>query len=252
MNAQNMAGNDRQEVKPVGDPAAKDLPPTAESLAFAATLRAWRLHRGITQDDLAERSGVSKSSISMAERAFHHHPPKEITQSRIATALGITVQQLRTMPPKQSFGEEAAAPTPVVAPRAPEPGRGVTYIAPSKHNAREVDGLQLPSKWVLGATDDPAPLTYFTVTDTAMQPTIRVGDVAILEPCDTTAPGIYLVGERDHEGLVAIGIRRVTPTTNGKVRISCDNERFDRAQASPGELSVLAKVLFIVRTISPD
>lgn len=223
--------------------------PSSESEMFAASLRAWRLSRGLTQDELAVVAGVSKSSISMAERAFHYHPPKEITQSRLAQALGISLQELRMLPTGfDGRDRQMLAPVSMT-----ETGRGVQRIAASKLNAKEMDGISLPAKWVLGSTDEPADLSYLIVTDAAMQPTIRMGDVAVLEPFDSTAPGIYLVGARDSTGITPIGIRRVTPTSSGNVRLSCDNERFDRTPSNAtGKIVLLSKVLFVVRAIDPE
>lgn len=250
MNEQIGATLERAQVSQEPNRAAADLPPTAESLAFAATLRAWRLERRITQDELAERSGVSKSSISMAERAFHHHPPKELTQSRLATALGISSHELRMPPPAPGLTDAVAkkAALPVV----PETGRGVSQVAASEHNAREMDCLSLPAKWILGATDEPANLSYLVVTDAAMQPTIRTGDVAILEPFERLAPGLYFVGIREGGSITPVGIRRVTPSSTGQILISCDSERFDYTQAGTGQMEILEKVLRVIRLVEPE
>lgn len=226
-------------ARPIGSAES----PSDESRQFAASLKAWRLSRGLTQDELADKSGVSKASISMAERAFSKHPPKDVTQTKLATALDLTLDELRQMP----SGFESLDRMVTTQGTA----RGGHPIPPDRLNTRELPSLIFPSKWILGATDHPGDLSYYAVSDAAMQPTIKVGDIAVLEPHTDPAPGLFLVGHRQGGNIEPIGIRRVTPTPTGKTRMSCDNERFDRTSAA-GEIAILAKVLFIVRAIEPE
>lgn len=236
------------------DSFLKSRPPTddmarsaafEQSTEFAATLRAWRLARGMTQDQLAEVSGVSKSSISMAERAFHRLPPKEITQTKLAKALGITLRELREMP----SGFETTMS--ILQPPAPtEQRKGVLPVESSQHNERDMSALHLPSKWVLGATDIPGELSYFVINDASMQPTLKPGDIAIIEPSSALTAGLLLVGRRDGEAVSQVGVRRVIPTQSDKVRIACDNERFDRTTVqTEDQTAVLGRVLFVVRAV---
>ena len=55
---------------------------------FARTITAWRLSRGWTQDDLASRAGISKSSVSQIERGINGAMPKPITLGKLAYAFG--------------------------------------------------------------------------------------------------------------------------------------------------------------------
>lgn len=240
--------NANDEVgRAVADKGQNRDKPTKESKMFAASLRAWRLYKCLTQDELAEKAGVSKSSISMAERAFGHYPPKEITQVKLATALGISANDLQQMPP--TSGVSMLLPT-----KPPqEVGRAVQRVNPSAFNTKEMGAMVLPSKWILGSTDTPGDLTFLVVNDAVMQPTIKVGDVAILEPVGTVAPGLYLIGRREKTGVVPIGIRRVTSATTGKPVIACDNERYDQAvDDEASAIAVLSKVAFIIRAIEPE
>ena len=239
-----------------GEHASNNRPPSsniepsetsAQSLEFAATLRAWRLARRLTQDQLAEMADVSKSSISMAERAFHRLPPKEITQAKLARALGLTLVELRQMP--SGFDEFPA----IQAPQPAEPvelPRGVLPVEANAYNHRGMGALRLPSKWVLGSTDTPEELTYLVVNDGSMQPTLKPGDIAIIEPSTSLVAGILLVGRRDGDSISQVDIRRVIPTQSDKVRISCDNERFDGTIVqTESETAVLGRVIFVVRAI---
>lgn len=54
-------------------------------------LRAWRIERGLTQGQLADKAGVGRSSITNTENGGKVSP---LTISRLAKALGITQAQL--------------------------------------------------------------------------------------------------------------------------------------------------------------
>jgi transcriptional regulator with XRE-family HTH domain len=60
-------------------------------------LMEWRLARGLTQTDLAKRSGTVKSEISRLERGARRMTIEWMT--KLADALGITVEDLMTEPP---------------------------------------------------------------------------------------------------------------------------------------------------------
>lgn len=60
--------------------------------AFGKKLKVLRTSRGLTQDDLAERAGVSTSFISSLERGVD--APSFATLEALATALGVQVSSL--------------------------------------------------------------------------------------------------------------------------------------------------------------
>jgi len=60
-------------------------------------LRAWRAYRGLSQEDLADRAGVSRSTITNAERGSGTVLPS--TYQGLARALDIKPHQLRRPPP---------------------------------------------------------------------------------------------------------------------------------------------------------
>ena len=55
-------------------------------------LRAWRLHRGLTQRELALRSGLTQAQISSLEHL--DHAPAIKTLERLAKGLGLSAQDL--------------------------------------------------------------------------------------------------------------------------------------------------------------
>lgn len=75
---------------------------------LAARLRSLRAERGLTLDGLAERSGVSRSMISLVERG--ESSPTAAVLHRLATGLGTTLASL--------FAEEARPEAPPVVRRA--------------------------------------------------------------------------------------------------------------------------------------
>lgn len=54
-------------------------------------IRAWREHLGVTQQEVAERLGISQPAFAQQEAARR---PRKATRERIAAALGIFPEQL--------------------------------------------------------------------------------------------------------------------------------------------------------------
>lgn len=69
------------------------------------TLRAWRLHRMISQDELAERAHVARWTVQRAEQGL---PVKVTTAARLARALRVEREVLlrSTLPSDQ--GDQGA------------------------------------------------------------------------------------------------------------------------------------------------
>ncbi|GAA5042185.1 transcriptional regulator with XRE-family HTH domain [Thermocatellispora tengchongensis] len=66
--------------------------PGTLAAAIANNVRAQRAHRGLTLDELAARSGVSRGMLVQVEQARTN--PSVSTLARIADALGVTVARL--------------------------------------------------------------------------------------------------------------------------------------------------------------
>lgn len=73
--------------------------PTPKSRLVLPYLRAWRLHKLLTQDELAKAADVGRATVPRAES---HNPVNAITAARLARALGITVKQLESEDPEGS------------------------------------------------------------------------------------------------------------------------------------------------------
>jgi transcriptional regulator with XRE-family HTH domain len=75
---------------------------------IAARLRGLRAERGYTLDELAARSGVSRSAISLIERAASS--PTAVVLDRLATGLDVPLASLFDAPPLEGDGAEAPSP----------------------------------------------------------------------------------------------------------------------------------------------
>lgn len=56
-------------------------------------IKAWRLHLGMTQKEVATRAGITQAALSQMERA--EQPNRTATLEKLATALGLSVEQVR-------------------------------------------------------------------------------------------------------------------------------------------------------------
>lgn len=217
----------------------------AEAKSFAKALTQWRLSRSWTQDELAEHSGVSKSTISLAERAFHNQPPKPVTMSKLAAAFGITIEELQQLP--NPAARETIRSLVAQASKAEEPGADVVKIRASQYCREGMNFLSLPKNWPFGTAGENAPLSFMVVEDQAMLGSMRAGDIAVLAPVKSKSPGIYLVADATAPS-EPMGFRRVTPLPGNQLRITSDNERYSCADGifSSKEISLLAKVTSII------
>jgi len=64
----------------------------ATLLSNTSIIRAWREHFGLTQQELAQRAGLSQPTLARLEKASAR--PRTSTLKKLAAAMGITVAQL--------------------------------------------------------------------------------------------------------------------------------------------------------------
>ncbi|MFB2907478.1 type II toxin-antitoxin system prevent-host-death family antitoxin [Aeromonas jandaei] len=55
-------------------------------------LAAWRTHKGLSQQELADRIGVSQSAVAQMEKPMSK--PRKTTLQKVATALGLSLEHL--------------------------------------------------------------------------------------------------------------------------------------------------------------
>src|SRR5438128_4980151 len=83
--------------------AGMAMPDTDEPIAFGPLLRKYRIGAGLTQEALAERTGLGVRSIQHLEGGAHL--PQRETVDRLVRGLGLSGEELRRF-------EDAAQPTP--------------------------------------------------------------------------------------------------------------------------------------------
>ena len=71
---------------------AQVQPTTGPKKAFGQALREARQSKGISQEDLAERSGLDRSFISLVERGIQS--PNIVVLLKVAAVLGISAAEL--------------------------------------------------------------------------------------------------------------------------------------------------------------
>ena len=82
-------------------------------MTFGERLKELRLAAGMTQDELAEKTGIKKQSISRYENS--EREPNIRTAKRIADALGVTLESMSTEKPgvdPETMAEKITAASP--------------------------------------------------------------------------------------------------------------------------------------------
>ncbi len=86
--------------------------------SFASLLKSYRLARGMSQEELAERAGLSRDAIGLLERGERRNPRRD-TVALLAQALGL------------SADEQARLQSAAVRPREPTSSRAAPSSRPS-------------------------------------------------------------------------------------------------------------------------
>ena len=92
--------------------------PNSPPPAFASLLRQYRLARGLTQDTLAERAGLTREAISLLERGARQSPRRDTVTSLVEAltlapderARLLTIASGRRRPAHPVSGDDAALP----------------------------------------------------------------------------------------------------------------------------------------------
>ena len=106
---------------------------------FGDRLRRLREAAGLTQEELADRAGLSRDAVSALERGRRRHPQAQ-TFRALATALGLSeeeVRELRSAAPLRPGGRPVA---PVVDPPASLPAP-LTNLVGRRRELGELRGL---------------------------------------------------------------------------------------------------------------
>jgi tetratricopeptide (TPR) repeat protein/DNA-binding XRE family transcriptional regulator len=93
---------------------------TQRSVAFGTLLRRFRIAAGLTQEELAERAGISRRSLGDMERGVHHTPRKD-TLTLLMEALALAPQDRATLAEAARRLGTLVAPVPQPDPPAAPP-----------------------------------------------------------------------------------------------------------------------------------
>lgn len=161
-------------------------------------LREWRLAKGLTQPELASRTGTVKSEVSRLEKGTRRMTLDWM--SAFAKALGITVEDLMTVPP-MGFG--AVSPPP-----------------PS--NARNSVEFEVATLGDVNLSIRSSAHLVMAISGDDWSGTFAPGDLLIYDTSkkSTLVPGIFAL-QVDGEVIA----RRVTSSADGPV-MSCSNPAY--------------------------
>src|SRR5262249_12356706 len=110
---------------------------------FAELLRRYRRRRSLTQEELAERAGISPAAISLLERGLTQAPQKATVQM-LSAALALTPDEAST------FVEAARRPRPLE--------HGNAYASQVLPTAALIEDLPIPLTPLIGRERDEATL----------------------------------------------------------------------------------------------
>lgn len=92
--------------------------------SFAATLRRLREAAGLTQEELAERAGLTAQAVSLLERGVRQRPHPHTVRA-LAEALDLSEMQraylFASVPKRGARAAQEASPAPIPAPTLPVP-----------------------------------------------------------------------------------------------------------------------------------
>lgn len=167
-----------------------------EKMSIHAIIRSHRLRLGMTEQQLADRVGVTRAAVQQWEREGGT-APRRTKQADVAAALGISLSELLGT-------AETGAMLPTPAPAAHEPSN--VAPAPALRASRQIpvvgevkggdhgylDELQYPVGYGEGTVDFPSsdPMAYaLRVRGDSMHPRYRAGEFVVVEPSVEALPG---------------------------------------------------------------
>ncbi len=160
-------------------------------------LREWRLAKGLNQPELAQRANTSKSEVSRLEKGARRMTISWM--NRFATAMGISIDDLMTVPPIGFGAVSPAPPAQEVSPKFTMASLGEITIGIKK------DGHH-----------------FVTVSGDDWAGTFTPGDILIYDTSKRSpiVPGLFALSAGGE-----IIVRRVTPTEKGHT-LTCSNQSY--------------------------
>jgi transcriptional regulator with XRE-family HTH domain len=163
---------------------------------MATRIREARQARGWSQQDLAERIGVSQPTIVHWEQGTH--TPRNLALARLADTLGVSRQWLKESPPPQASIQRAPLPQDVVSRFDPTTPDTSAYLRTPIHHVPVFDGPLDEEEVEACLTGGKPALTYVSASafllspiglihdDASIAKTISPGSIAIIDCADKT------------------------------------------------------------------
>ncbi|MFB2830305.1 LexA family protein [Aeromonas jandaei] len=165
-------------------------------------IKAQRAARGLTQDQLAAKVGVTRVAISHWERGGAE--PKGRYLNDLAAALGVTVEWLLTGSSSQSaeVGSKGAFSNtePAVIPN----GRRIpilSYVQAGnwREMCEQASGVDGNTEFVLAGMDVGKCAFGLWLRGNSMAPTFNEGDLVIIDPDESPRPGDFVIAKNGSE-----------------------------------------------------
>ena len=214
---------------------------------------AWRKHRNLSQDDVAEAIGTTKSMYGKLERGERTLDTDWL--DKLGRAFQCEPYQIIASAPGE---HEAAKPSATLEDIAAE--HGLTFVEEIDlalgMGATYLDGRQpevlgivpFRESWLHGLHDGPTEhLKVVRGKGDSMEPTIRDGDTVLVDTSHRR------IDDQDRIWAIAYGdlgmIRRIKVTHRGTWLLSPDNQVVRTDEVTDGEAFIIGRVIWIGRRI---
>lgn len=201
----------------------------------ATRLKSLRERRGLSQNALAERSGVSNSTVSRIEKGVISSPGVDVLR-KFADALRVDLSEItgeRPLPPRRADIFEGVAYVPVMRVRVQASG------APTWDDTRET--VVVSATMARGRPNIRAAI----VSGRCMEPYVMPGERIVFDP-DTHPQDRDMVVVTDDEGATLVKWFRVDPLGRPYLRAA------DGTQMRPNGAKVEGVVLSVARNAIRD
>jgi len=206
-------------------------------------LRAEMKKRGVSSTDLARMADV-KTSFLYDVISGKSANPSSIKLARVAESLGISLTYLAGTSDTPEGGYEFSL-SPKIAGYASLQQITVRNGAITSRE-RTPEPLQFQNEWLKAALGTPASeLRLLMVESDNMQPTLLPGDTLIIDTTERHAspPGLFVF----FDGVALVVKRAEFLPHSGKIRISCDDQRYAAYESLPEEAAIIGRVVWLSR-----
>ncbi len=197
-------------------------------------------------DEIAKKTGIPKSTL--ANYTSGRNDPKVSLLIKIAEACDTTVLEFMygdNVPTLENSGRSYIS-IPVMNVEA-SAGHGA--IVPEHEEVQDM--MRLNESWLRTTFHaNPNSVTILPIKGDSMEPTIRSGELALIEkldPSDQPGDGIYVIRVEE-----AIAVKRLQFFPNKHIKVSSDNPLFSPYEVTPdniNDFAILGRVLVILRAL---